>query len=445
MKTISAILSLACLSLSASADDDAVLKDLRERGAKTSLYDKTTHTPVVDLYLNKKTFGDADLARLGQFKSLRTLNLQGSSVTDDGLKVLANLPALESLDLYLTGVSPAGLKHVASIKTLHTLGYNVDQITDESLKELLRLDIAYKLSGFSGDGPGRPKSNDDVTWIQLSSSKLTEAGYKQLGAFKKVKVIDIHPAYMTDGVLHVLRELNLLHTLELARVRNKNHADSAAEVDSVTISCPHVTAVGLKEFAAFPNLLTLDVQRSNLDDAAMKVITSFKTLQSLGLSKNFTDASLAELAKLESLNALGFNEGSEVTDAGLKSIAKIKSLRRLSLHYTKATPEGLKELKGMKLEVLTLDKSQVTDTTLRILRENDQLYTLRQAYSRGRRPTSMEDVHFLRLGGTKVTDAGLKELVGMTSLEVLELGNTGVTDAGVAELQKAIPGARISR
>ena len=136
--------------------DDAVLKDLRERGAKTSLFDKSTEMPVVELYLNKKTFGDADLARLRGFKSLKSLNLQGSSVTDDGLKVLTDLPALESLDLYLTGVTPAGLKHVANIKTLHTLGYSVDQITDDSLKELLRLDLAYKLVHSAGrGGPNR--------------------------------------------------------------------------------------------------------------------------------------------------------------------------------------------------------------------------------------------------------------------------------------------------
>ena len=42
----------------------------------------------------------------------------------------------------------------------------------------------------------------------------------------------------------------------------------------------------------------------------------------------------------------------------------------------------------------------------------------------------------LLLRDTNITDAGLKELSGLTSLQVLGLGNSQVTDAGVAELAK---------
>jgi internalin A len=44
-----------------------------------------------------------------------------------------------------------------------------------------------------------------------------------------------------------------------------------------------------------------------------------------------------------------------------------------------------------------------------------------------------------------VTDAGLKELSGLKSLQSVVLFGTKVTDAGVAELQKALPACRISR
>jgi hypothetical protein len=40
----------------------------------------------------------------------------------------------------------------------------------------------------------------------------------------------------------------------------------------------------------------------------------------------------------------------------------------------------------------------------------------------------------LRLGGTEVTDAGLKELAGLKKLSSLSLGATGVTDAGLKDL-----------
>ena len=56
------------------------------------------------------------------------------------------------------------------------------------------------------------------------------------------------------------------------------------------------------------------------------------------------------------------------------------------------------------------------------------------------------DVPFgLDLSFMRVTDAGLKELAGLKSLQVLDLSFTRVTDAGVAELQKALPNCHIIR
>ena len=55
----------------------------------------------------------------------------------------------------------------------------------------------------------------------------------------------------------------------------------------------------------------------------------------------------------------------------------------------------------------------------------------------------LEKVTTLDLDGTKITDAGLKELAKLQKLERLYLNNTKVTRAGAAELQKALPKCRI--
>ena len=49
----------------------------------------------------------------------------------------------------------------------------------------------------------------------------------------------------------------------------------------------------------------------------------------------------------------------------------------------------------------------------------------------------------LVLNSTQVTNAGLKELAGLKSLQLLDLKGTKVTDAGVAELRKSLPTLRI--
>jgi hypothetical protein len=49
------------------------------------------------------------------------------------------------------------------------------------------------------------------------------------------------------------------------------------------------------------------------------------------------------------------------------------------------------------------------------------------------------------LSNTKVTDAGLVHLQGLTKLQELYLSKTNVTDAGVKKLQAELPKCRIMR
>jgi hypothetical protein len=46
-------------------------------------------------------------------------------------------------------------------------------------------------------------------------------------------------------------------------------------------------------------------------------------------------------------------------------------------------------------------------------------------------------------GNDEVTDAGLKELAGLTSLQSLNLARTKVTKVGVDQLKKALPECQI--
>ena len=58
---------------------------------------------------------------------------------------------------------------------------------------------------------------------------------------------------------------------------------------------------------------------------------------------------------------------------------------------------------------------------------------------------SLEEMRFLNLSNTGVTDMGVESLRRLTRLEELNLVNTGVTDEGVKKLQQALPNCKVYR
>jgi hypothetical protein len=55
------------------------------------------------------------------------------------------------------------------------------------------------------------------------------------------------------------------------------------------------------------------------------------------------------------------------------------------------------------------------------------------------------ELQTLNLSGTRVTDAGLKSLVGLSKLGELNLSFTSVTEAAVKAFQESVPGCEVKR
>jgi hypothetical protein len=81
---------------------------------------------------------------------------------------------------------------------------------------------------------------------------------------------------------------------------------------------------------------------------------------------------------------------------------------------------------GGRVTGLDLSSTKVTDAELEHLKGLTHLRTL-------------------NLGSTSITDAGLAHLKSLTKLTELDLSSTKVTDVGVAELKKALPKVAIKR
>ena len=75
---------------------------------------------------------------------------------------------------------------------------------------------------------------------------------------------------------------------------------------------------------------------------------------------------------------------------------------------------------------INLERTKITDAELVYLSGLSKLQTLQLSY-------------------TRITDAGMMHLEGMTGLKTLGLNDTRVTGSCVAELKKALPNCKITR
>ncbi len=153
---------------------------------------------------------------------------------------------------------------------------------------------------------------------------------------------------------------------------------------------------------------------SLITDAAMAGIESIDSLESLTVfgCVNVTDVTFARLKKLPHLKVLNIAP-SNITDAGVEHLKGLKDLWFLSLNGTKVTDAGLKHLiDNSKIRVLYLNGTKITDEGLVFLEQ-------------------MQDMQSLDLGETAVTDAGLAHLGHLSKLNQLHLSGSAVTDAGM--------------
>lgn len=88
--------------------------------------------------LGRRT-SDAHIARIGEVRSLETLYLRRSRITDSGLEYLRPLTNLRSLELEGTSINDSGLRNLEGLTNLQHLSLANTHITDAGLDYLVNL------------------------------------------------------------------------------------------------------------------------------------------------------------------------------------------------------------------------------------------------------------------------------------------------------------------
>ena len=130
-----------------SAQERAIVVEIRYRGGEVALDESRPNNPVVAVYLRRLSNGIDDiLNHLKDLKELQSLDLTGAAVTDAQVERLKGLTQLRSLNLTDARVTDAGLDHLKGLSQLQRLSLFNTQVTDaglERLKRLWRLELLW--------------------------------------------------------------------------------------------------------------------------------------------------------------------------------------------------------------------------------------------------------------------------------------------------------------
>jgi hypothetical protein len=279
---------------------------------------------------------------------------------------------------------------------------------------------------------------------------------------------------LEEGSLKQLARLRNLRHLQLQRnpgLADATLAELAAlpRLERLDLECRKVTGQGLKRLAAAKELRALVLERIDVTDEDLKELAKFPKLEELTLflDGRVTDAGVRELGQLKRLRALRFGfpqltdegvghltklQGLEslslfgplIGDRGMKEVARLENLRRLEIFNTQVTDAGLKELSGLRnLRWIGLSGAElITDGGIKELTVHKGLQVIELVGARDKiTDAALKDLARLKelktieiYGGRLVTDAGLKELIGLPKLTSLVMSDTAITDAGVKEL-----------
>ncbi|HEY1785014.1 MAG TPA: PDZ domain-containing protein [Pirellulales bacterium] len=174
---------------------------------------------VANLSLDFTTLADGALGHIGRLSQLRILVLRNSSITS--IEGIEGLDQLWELDLNGSRITDEGLKHVGQLKSLTLLNVANTAITDEGVEAISKAALLERLI--------------------LSATQITDQGMQHLARLRKLEELQLHDTKITDAGTAVLEELPKLKCLGIddtavtadarARLPKSDPNDAIASLD----------------------------------------------------------------------------------------------------------------------------------------------------------------------------------------------------------------------
>lgn len=301
---------------------------------------------------------------------------------------------------------PAGndcMQYVAHLTGLNELDLYGTRISTTGLQHIAKLPLLETLTlpGHVTDGNlalvGQMTS---LKALYLVESRATDQGLAYLGALTSLEKLSLAGRRMNGSGLVYLEKLPSLHYLML-------NGDNFG-------------GPGFASLRKIPSLKTLCCYDAAVSDAGLRNLSGHPVLENLAVLRGrLTNRGLAHLKTIASLKKVDIYKESKVTDDGMIHLAAIDTLEYLDLPGI--TDKGIETVANMKnLKTLNIGggpSCNVTDAALKDL-------------------SKVKSLEGLVIPGSNLTDAGMEYLARLTNLKTLQLHfSSDLTDEGLAKLK----------
>ena len=358
---------------------------------------------------------DAALERIAS-TGVTELSLEGSRVTDEGLRHLARMPQLESLNLTGCSITDAGLRVLRDLPNLERLMLMRTPTGDSAIAALR----------------GKP-----VRFLQVGEL-VTDAGLALLHdipAFKEWRGGDVRYGLMSPNADPTF--------LWLSQSAPLTSLDGLAGLDGLfafSFFGSRPTRIALPK--GLPNLGWLGWTGELCDDDAMREIAAMPGLRMLMCQDaQATDDGFVALSRSQSIEYIWGRRSHKLTRRGFEALSTMPALRGLAVSCMNLDDDALSLLPKFPA-LRELVPIQVPDEGFRHIGRCENLESLWCMYCNDTGDVATEHIAHLRLklyyaGSTRITDRSLEILSRMDSLERIELHRCEkITEAGIETLKR---------
>ena len=158
------------------------------------------------------------LEKIVSFGKISYINLHGSNVTDEGLKVLQDAQGVETIFLTETDITDEGLSYLADLSALIILHLPAS-ITDAGFETIGQLTSLRTLIAddckVTDVGMAELENLSELRWLKINYTNIGDKGLDSIKDLTKLHTLEIGNTKITDRGLLVLAGLSKLNVIEM--------------------------------------------------------------------------------------------------------------------------------------------------------------------------------------------------------------------------------------